>query len=194
MLNNFMSGYGSDAVAAMGIAHKTSMIPMYIAMGISQGVMPLVGYNYSSRNIKRMKDTVVYAAKLSLIFISVTTALYCIFAGPLVRLFMDNETIVSYGAVFMRGLSLAQPFLCMDFLAVGVFQACGMGKRSLIFAFMRKIILEIPALFILNALVPMYGLAYAQLAAEFILAIAAIVFLVRIFNDLKNENPIESRQ
>lgn len=194
VLNNFMSGYGSDAVAAMGIAHKTSMIPMYIAMGISQGVMPLVGYNYSSRNIKRMKDTVIYAAKLSLIFISVTTALYCIFAGPLVRLFMDNETIVSYGAVFMRGLSLAQPFLCMDFLAVGVFQACGMGKRSLIFAFMRKIILEIPALFILNTLVPMYGLAYAQLAAEFILAIAAIVFLVRIFNDLKNENPIESRQ
>lgn len=194
VLNNFMSGYGSDAVAAMGIAHKTSMIPMYIAMGISQGVMPLVGYNYSSRNIKRMKDTVVYATKLSLIFISVTTALYCIFAEPLVRLFMDNETIVSYGAVFMRGLSLAQPFLCMDFLAVGVFQACGMGKRSLIFAFMRKIILEIPALFILNALVPMYGLAYAQLAAEFILAIAAIVFLVRIFNDLKNEKPIESRQ
>lgn len=193
VLNNFMSGYSSDAVAAMGIAHKTSMIPMYIAMGISQGVLPLIGYNYASRNIKRMKGSVIYATKLSLIFITATTTLYCVFASDIIRLFMDNENIISYGAVFMRGQSLAQPFLCMDFIAVGVFQACGMGKRSLIFAFMRKIILEIPALFILNALVPMYGLAYAQLFAEIVLATAAIFFLIKIFRDLKKENPIQSQ-
>lgn len=193
VLNNFMSGYSADAVAAMGIAHKTSMIPMYIAMGISQGVLPLIGYNYASRNIKRMKDSVIYATKLSLIFITITTTLYCVFASDIIRLFMDNENIISYGAVFMRGQSLAQPFLCMDFIAVGVFQACGMGKRSLVFAFMRKIILEIPALFILNALVPMYGLAYAQLFAEIILATSAIFFLIKIFSDLKKENPIQSQ-
>ena len=193
VLNNFMSGYSSDAVAAMGIAHKTSMIPMYIAMGISQGVLPLIGYNYASRNIKRMKGSVIYATKLSLIFITATTTLYCVFASDIIRLFMDNENIISYGAVFMRGQSLAQPFLCMDFIAVGVFQACGMGKRSLIFAFMRKIILEIPALFILNALVPMYGLAYAQLFAEIVLATSAIFFLIKIFSDLKKENPIQSQ-
>ncbi len=191
VLNNFMSDYSSDAVAAMGIAHKTSLIPMYIAMGISQGVLPLIGYNYAARNIKRMKHSVLYATKISLIFITITTILYCIFASDIIRLFMDNENIVSYGAIFMRGQSLAQPFLCMDFIAVGVFQACGMGKRSLIFAFMRKIILEIPALFILNALVPMYGLAYAQLFAEIVLAISAIFFLIKIFNDLKNENPVQ---
>ena len=189
VLNNFMSGYSSDAVAAMGIAHKTSMIPMYIAMGISQGVLPLIGYNYAARNIRRMKDSVIYATKISLIFITITTTLYCIFASDIIRLFMNNETIISYGSVFMRGQSLAQPFLCMDFIAVGVFQACGMGRRSLIFAFMRKIILEIPALFILNALVPMYGLAYAQLFAEIVLAISAVFFLIKIFNDLKKENP-----
>lgn len=193
VLNNFMSGYSSDAVAAMGIAHKTSMIPMYIAMGISQGVLPLIGYNYASRNIKRMKGSVIYATKLSLIFITATTTLYCVFASDIIRLFMDNENIISYGTVFMRGQSLAQPFLCMDFIAVGVFQACGMGKRSLIFAFMRKIILEIPALFILNALVPMYGLAYAQLFAEIVLATSAIFFLIKIFSDLKKENPIQSQ-
>ncbi len=194
VLNNFMSDYGSDAVAAMGIAHKTSMIPMYIAMGISQGVMPLIGYNYASRNIKRMKESVLFATKLSLIFITATTTLYCIFASDIIRLFMDNETIVSYGAVFMRGQSLAQPFLCMDFIAVGVFQACGMGRRSLLFAFMRKIILEIPALFILDKLIPMYGPAYAQMFAEFILAVSAVIFLIKIFNDLKKENPIQSQK
>lgn len=190
VLNNFMAAYSSDAVAAMGISHKTCMIPMYIAMGISQGIMPLIGYNYASKNIKRMKDSVLYGTKISIIFISITTTIYCIFSSEIISMFMENENIINYGSVFMIGQSLAQPFLCMDFIAVGVFQACGMGKRSLMFAFMRKIVLEIPTLFILNKLVPMYGLAYAQLFAEVVLAIAAVIFLIKIFNDLKKENKL----
>ena len=95
--------------------------------------------------------------------------------------------MVAYGARFMRGLCLATPFLNMDFLAVGVFQACGMGKKSLIFAIMRKIVLEIPALYILNALFPLYGLAYAQLCAEVVLASAAVVVLLRLFKKLEKQ-------
>lgn len=49
------------------------------------------------------------------------------------------------------------------------------------FAFMRKLLLEIPALFVWNAIWPLYGLAYAQLTAEFVLAIAAAIVLARMF-------------
>lgn len=189
ILNNFMAAFGSEAVAAMGIAHKTTMIPMYVAMGISQGVMPLVGYNYAARNAGRMKHATVYAAKLSLAIMVSATVCYLIFADSLVRLFMDHELIVSYGAAFMRGLCLAQPFLCLDFLGVGVFQACGMGKKSLLFAFLRKIVLEIPALFLLNHFFPMYGLAYAQLCAEVALATAAVIFMAKIFKQAAHPSP-----
>ena len=72
----------------------------------------------------------------------------------------------------------------MDFLAVGVFQALGYGKNALVFAIMRKIVLEIPALHLLNYLFPLYGLAYAQFVAEFVLAIAAVVQLLLIFRKL----------
>lgn len=48
VLNNFTSSYGSDAVAAMGIAQKINMVPLYIALGLSQGIMPLISYNYAS--------------------------------------------------------------------------------------------------------------------------------------------------
>ena len=98
---------------------------------------------------------------------------------------MKNEAIVAYGTRFLRGFCLGLPFLCMDFLAVGVFQAVGMGKEALLFAIMRKIILEIPALYILNALFPLYGLAYAQFAAEVVLAAAAVLVLRRMFKKLE---------
>lgn len=183
VLNNFMAVYGANAVAAMGIAQKLGMIPMYFAMGISQGIMPLVSYNYASGNSKRMRQTVVFSAKLSLGFMAITTAAYYTGAYGLVSMFMKHEEIVRYGGEFLRGLCLALPFLCMDFLAVGIFQACGMGKKALIFAVLRKIVMEIPALYILNWIWPMYGLAYAQLLAEFVLAIAAIAAIRKIFKE-----------
>ena len=79
------------------------------------------------------------------------------------------------------------PFLCMDFLAVGVFQAVGLGRYALVFAIMRKVVLEIPALYILNALFPLYGLSYAQLTAEVVLAATAVIVLIRLFRKLDRE-------
>lgn len=181
ILNNFTSSYGADPVAAMGIAQKVNMVPMYVAMGLSQGIMPLISYNYGSGNTSRMKKTITFSARISVSFLTLMSVIFYIFAGSVISMFMKNPEVVSYGTKFMRGLCLALPFLCMDFLAVGVFQACGMGSKSLVFALLRKIVLEIPALFILNRLFPLYGLAYAQTAAEIILAAAAVLVLKRRF-------------
>ncbi len=185
VLNNFTANFGTDAVSAMGIAHKIAMVPMYVAMGFSNGIMPLVSYNYASRGHRRMKQVILFAGGVSLSLMLVGTTICYIFSGSIVRLFMETEAVVAYGGAFLRGMALALPFLCVDFLAVGVFQACGMGRNALIFAILRKVVLEIPALVILNRVWPLYGLAYAQLAAEFVLAIAAVVMLRRIFRSLQ---------
>ena len=180
VMNNSMAVFGSEAVSAMGIAHKTTMIPMYVSMGISQGILPLVGYNFASGNKKRMSKTIVFATSIGMGIMVVATFGFWIGAGEIIGLFMENALIVEYGKAFIRGLCLAQPFLSLDFTGVGVFQACGLGKTSLVFAILRKIVLEIPAMIVLNKLVPMYGLAYAQLVAEVILAIAAVIKLKKI--------------
>ena len=188
ILNNVTSSFGADAVAAMGITQKINQVPMQIAMGLSQGIMPLVSYNYSSKNHKRMRETLSFTVKISQGFLCTVALLYFVFAGPLTRMFMDNEIIVGYGIKFLRGFCLGMPFLCMDFLAVGVFQAVGMGRYALVFAIMRKVVLEIPALYILNYVFPLYGLAYAQLTAEVVLAVVAVVVLARLFKKLDREN------
>mgnify|MGYP005807179723 CR=1 FL=1 len=184
VLNNFTSAFGADAVAAMGITQKINMVPMNISMGLSQGIMPLISYNYSSGNIPRMRKTLTFAMKISLSFIFCMSAVYFFAADFVVNLFMQNESIIAYGSQFLRGFCLGLPFLCLDFLAVGVFQAVGMGMKSLIFAILRKIVLEIPALVILNQLFPLYGLAYAQFCAELVLSVVAVIVLLRMFRRL----------
>lgn len=190
ILNNFTSEYGADAVAAMGISQKISMVPLQIALGFSQGIMPLISYNYASGNHPRMKKAVTFAMKLMIPALFGVMVIFCLCSAGLTNAFMENESIIAYGTHFLRGFSLALPFLGMDFLAVGVFQALGLGKNALIFAVMRKIVLEIPALFILNWLVPLYGLPYAQPFAEMVLAAAAVFMLYRIFKrcNLRPEN------
>lgn len=193
LLNNFTSAYGADAVAAMGICQKIYMVPMYVSQGLSQGIMPLISYNYSSGNIRRMKQTVSFSRKAALTIIISVALLFELFPATFVSLFMQNETIIAYGTHFLRGFSLGLPFLSLDFLAVGIFQAVGMGRESLLFAILRKIVLEIPALCILNWLFPLYGLTYGQFTAEVILAIAALIVTARLFRRLEREHSVPTQ-
>lgn len=185
VLNNFTSAFGSNAVAAMGIAQKINSVTVQIALGLSQGIMPLISYNYASGNIKRMKKTFFFTARIALVFLVLMEIAYYAGARTWVGLFMQDQQIVDYGARFLQGFCLGMPFLAIDFLAVGVFQACGLGKNAFLFAILRKVVLEIPALVLLNALFPLYGLAYAQFAAELVLAIAAVIVLARLFRKLE---------
>ena len=193
ILNNFVAGYGSSAVAAIGIAQKVYMVPIQVAIGGTQGVMPLVGYSYASRNKKRFEETIRTEMKI-LIPCMVTIMVLCwIFAPSLITLFMKNEEVIAYGTIFLRGFCLCMPFMVIDFLAVGVFQSVGMGKTSLLFAILRKIILEIPAIILLNKLFHAAGITYAGSIAEFILSICAVILLRRIvksFDARQAENDV----
>lgn len=180
ILNNKMSVYGTEAVSAIGISHKLAMIPMYISMGIGQGIMPLIGYNFSSGNKKRIKQTIRFTIAVSAGVVLALVAAAVIFPDVIVKSFMDNALVIEYGSNFLRSLCYATPFLALDFLAVGIFQACGFGKYAFYFAIARKIALEIPAIFILDYLYPMYGIPYSQLCAEFVLSVAAVVLIKKI--------------
>ena len=183
ILNNFTAVYGASAVAAMGVSHKINMLPLQICLGFSQGIMPLVSYNYASGNRKRMKDSILFAMGIIVPAMVTVTVGYWVFAPGLIRLFMENPEIISYGTAFLRAMCLGMTFLCIDFMAVGVFASLGRGKNSLIFAILRKVVLEIPLLFVLNVLWPLYGLAYAQFLTETVLAAAAMVMLVKIIKE-----------
>lgn len=183
-INALAAPFGAEALAAMGICTRASMVPMYIAFGLSQGLMPLISYNYASGNSARLRAGLAFAAKIDLAILFVLGALQFAFPDTVVRLFLDDPATVAYGAVFLRGLCLSLLPMGIDFLAVAVFQAAGMGRESLIFAVLRKLVFEIPILYLLNALWPLYGLSYAQFASELLTAVLAAIVLMRFLRRL----------
>ncbi len=131
-----------------------------------------------------MKEGIAYVAKLLLPAMFAVAVCCWLFAGGLIGLFMDNADIIRYGTMFLRAMALAMPFLVADFLVVGVFQGFGMGKKALIFAILRKIVFEIPAIVLLNLAFGVSGLAYGAFAAEFMLSVIGITTLGKTIKEL----------
>lgn len=183
VLNNYTSEFGADAVSAMGISHKINLMPLYITMGITQGIMPLIGYNYTSGNRKRMKDAILFVLKITVVVTVILAIVFFCCSEKMIRLFIDSDGVVLHGKLLLKAMSIGIPFLATDFLVVAVFQATGKGIYSLIFAISRKIVLEIPAIIIFNKIYPLYGMGFSQSAAEFILSGVSIIFLCRILKE-----------
>lgn len=174
ILNNIVAGYGADVVAAVGIANKINQLPIQIVFGFTQGVMPLIGYNFAAKNFPRMKEAIKKTYVVTLSALLCILVLFNAAGQPIVRFFMDNDEIVRTGAWFLSGFGISLPFMCIDFMVVGISQAFGMGSPALIFSFLRKVFLEIPFILLLNVAAGVMGIAYAQCATEIIMAIIAL--------------------
>lgn len=173
ILNRIVAGYGPDVVAAVGIANKINQLPIQIVFGFTQGVMPLIGYNYAAKNFKRMKEAIKKTYIVTLTALLCILVLFNVAGQPIIRCFMNQDEIVRTGAWFLSGFGISLPFMCVDFMVVGISQAFGMGKPALIFSFLRKLFLEIPFILLLNMVAGVMGIAYAQCSAEIIMAVVA---------------------
>lgn len=191
ILNNIVAGYGADVVAAIGIANKINQLPIQIVFGFTQGVMPLIGFNYASKNYPRMKEGIKKTYILTISALMVILVLFNVAGQPIVRLFMDNDAIVKTGAWFLSGFGISLPFLCIDFMVVGISQAFGLGKPALIFSFVRKLALEIPFILLLNKWAGVMGVAYAQCSTEVIMAIIAVFVQMSLLKGLKKSTNID---
>ena len=183
IFNNYAAAFGANAVAGIGIAQRIHNVPMSIAMGCAQGIMPLVSYNWASGNRERMKESLVFARRIMLIFLCAVGVVFWFFPDFFIKLFMDLPAVVDIGSSMLRGLSFTLPLLALDFISVHVFQAIGRGRNSLMFALTRKLFLEIPLLVILNRIWPLYGLPYAQVITEVVLASVGVVYVNRILRE-----------
>lgn len=124
-LNHIVAGYSNTAIAGMEIAKKIDLLAYAIAQGMTQGTLPLIGYNYSSGNAKRMKKSIKVAFLYSLIVAVCGTIFLYFLAAPIVKGFISDAETVHYGQKFLKIICIACPTTAMNFMAITIFQAIG---------------------------------------------------------------------
>ena len=179
-LMKFMSAYDTEAVAALGIVKKLDMLPLYFSIGVSGGILPLLAYNYASGNKERRRQIFKLGCGISVALSLLCVLLYELLAPTLVGMFIDTPATIAYGAAFLRIMVLAMPMMAVCYPMITQFQAMGRAKESLICSVLRKGALDIPLLFLLDGLLPMYGCTMVQPIVDCLSMLAALWFYRRI--------------
>ena len=185
VLNNYISIYGSDAVASYGIAYKLNMIPILLSVGLSQGVAPLVGYYYGGNRKRQMYDIVKYTALYGVLMGAVFTAVFMLLGKPLAAMFLQEGALIEQTGYFLRILCLSAPMLGVINMMTSYFQALGKAIKSLIITILRNAVLFIPGVIILNYFWKLNGVIAAQPVVETILTIICISMYIK---DIKSDN------
>ena len=180
IIDKLMVSYHDLALAAIGIVLKVERFPLNVGIGICQGMLPLVAYNYACRNEKRMNSTIRLACLTGLVIAGISILLYELFAAQFAGLFIKDEQTVALASDFLRVRVLATPLMFLSFFTVYLFQAFGKGRISLFLGVTRWLVFNIPILFILNAVVGMYGIVWSQVTAD-TLTVLMSFFVFRAF-------------
>ena len=152
------------ALAGVGAAKKVNMAAHSIARGMTQGVLPLIGYNKANGKRIRMKKIFYTSAGITtgIAVICLLINIFC--ATPLCNIFVHESDALKFASIYLIIFSIGAPFSAFAYSVISFFQAVGKPWRSLILALLRKGILDIPLMYILPYIT---ALNYAP-AGEFI--------------------------
>lgn len=194
VIDRLMSGYGDVALAAVGIVLKVERLPLNIGIGICQGMMPIVAFNYASRNFERMNRVKWFSMVFGLITAAISILLYECFAPYIMRFFINDASTVEIGTRFLRIREIATPLMFLCFFHVYLFDGFGRGRYALFLGVMRWLCFNIPLLYILNSLIGMYGIVWTQSIADFFTVVLSLItYAVFSRKNFKSETKLESR-
>ena len=179
VINRLTATYGDHTtpVAAIGIVLKLERIPINTGLGICLGMVPLVAYNFGAGNQKRMARFSSLARWSILLFSSLCTILFFIFAEPLVGIFIKDPLTVEMGTAYLKMRCFALPFMMIGYHVINYMNAVNKGKVSFGLAILRHLILIIPIMLIMNYLWGINGLMWSQVIADVINAVIALLIM-----------------
>ena len=187
ILTHYMSDYGDVSIAAYGITQKIGTVGIQITIGLTQGIMPLLGYCYGAGETKRLKDINRWSFILLGCYAAVCMVVVMTFADTLVRMFISEPDTVEKAVRFLRIWFFCAPGMCFTNLFSSIFQAMGKWIHSLALSVIRQIGLLIPMLAILSRLVGEMGLISAQPAADTVSLLVGIGIYISLMKQLKEE-------
>ena len=186
VINLSLQVYGGDmAIGAYGIANRLLMLFFMVIMGLTQGMQPLIGYNYGAKRMDRVHQTLVLG------IITGSAATTCgflavqLFPEALARMFTDHPELISMAVNGMR-LCTAMFFLVGSQIVIaGYFQSMGRASIAIFLALSRQLLFLLPGLLVLPRFMGLDGVWISLPMADLVASGITIVFLRRALRTLK---------
>lgn len=178
IMNGCMTQYGDMAVAGIGVAMKVTMMTGMVCIGLGQGVQPLLGYCVGAKDWTRFQKVFKFSLLFALILSTILTGICYLFTKQIVEAFLTDGDAFIYGFHFSRILLSTSILFGVYYVLTNTLQAMGAATPSFMINLSRQGIIYIPALFILEAILGVNGLIWAQPAADILSLLLAIALYI----------------
>lgn len=168
-------------IAAYGVVQRLVLIGSYIIMGFMQGYQPVASYAFGAKNSERLRDSMRFALKATLLLSIFVAVLYILLSKPLILLFNRNPVVVKYGFRLLISQVLLYPAFGLCYMMTITFQTIGASKFGVFLSTIRQGIFYIPFILLLPRYWGINGIYFAQPAAD----ILTIIVCLLSYNTMK---------
>lgn len=174
-INFILTGISAIAVSLFGIYYKLQTFVYMPTSGITQGAMPIMGYNYGAGNRKRLLETLNYSMIICAAINLAGTFIFWFFPREILLLFKASDEMMTLGISALKIISISFIFGSICFIFACFLQAIGKGMASLVITLLRQLIIILPAAFVMGKFWGLNGVWASFIAAEFLTCIFSLI-------------------
>lgn len=174
ILVSFGKVMGEAAVSVLGVYYKLQSFVFMPVFGLTQGLMPILGFNFGARKKKRIHSAMRYGMLIACIIMGLGTLLFELLPEQLLGMFNPSDIMLEIGVPAFRTVALCFIPAAVGIVASTLFQAIGMGTKSLMISILRQLVIILPAAWIFSKI----GLSWVWWAFPLAEAVALIIALI----------------
>lgn len=187
VLNSTLFVYGGElAIAVYGIINRVMMFALFPVLGVTQGFLPIAGYNYGAKNSKRVKETIKTAIIYGTTVASIVFLGIILFPSQIASVFTNDPELIGKTPDALLLCFLATPVITTQLIGSAYFQAAGKALPALILTLLKQGIFLIPLVYILPKFMGLNGVWWSFPIADILSTLVTIIFLYKEVN--KNLN------
>ena len=198
LVNNTLGEYGGDlSIGAYGIANRVAFLFTMVVMGFTQGMQPIVGYNYGARAYDRVLKTLWMTVGWSVATTTFGFLLCELFPYQVVRIFVSEDgsgsatELIEASARGLRILVLMLPLVGFNIVAGNLFQHIGKPKRAILLSVSRQMLFLVPLIYFLPRYMAADGVWYSIPIADLLSTLLAALLLFQQISKLKKSPSAE---
>lgn len=189
LVNNILFRYGGETtVAVYAIISRSLMFALFPVLGITQGFLPIAGYNYGAKNFDRVREVINTALLYATVLASIIFSLIMVFTEAFVTIFTNDPNVLAQTPEAMRWVFAATPIIGIQLIGAAYFQAIGKALPALLLTLTRQGFFLIPLIFILPPYFDVFGVWLAFPIGEAIATVITAFFLFRELKKYKNKS------
>ena len=181
-INAILAGFSTAAYTVFGLYFKLRSFVFMPVLGLNQGLMPIMGYNYGANKKKRLLQSFYQGCGIALVIMLIGVLAFMLLPGQLLGFFNPTEELLQVGIPALRIICLCFPLAALGLVSSNMYQAIGRGNYSLVMSLMRQLVVLVPAAWLLAKVTNDVGMVWwAFPIAEAVSLAVSMIFFTHLY-------------